>query len=59
MIDKNKIINIVTPSFEVGNKERILGIQKALLLSLHENNKITLNQYENAIKLLEKKFNRS
>lgn len=59
MIDKNKIINIATPSFEVGNKERILGIQKALLLSLHENNKITLNQYENAIKLLEKKFNRS
>lgn len=56
MIDKNTKIDITAPSFEFDDKECILGIQKALLLSLHEKNIINLNQYENAVKLLERKL---
>lgn len=56
MIDKDTKINITAPSFELNDKECILNIQKTLLLSLHENNKISFNQYENAVQLLEKKL---
>ncbi len=56
MIDKNINVRITSPSFDFNDKEHILAIQMALLLSLHENNKISLTQYDNAVKLLEKKF---
>lgn len=56
MIDKNTSININTPSLDCSKKEVILNIQKTLLLTLYENKKLDFNQYQYAVKLLEKKF---
>ena len=38
------------------NKEFILNIQKAMLVTLFESGKIDMQQYEYAIELLEEKF---
>ncbi len=38
------------------SKEFLFNFQKAILLSLHENGKLTFEQYNYAIELLEKKF---
>ncbi len=38
------------------NKEFILNIQKAMLATLFEVGKINMVQYEDAVRLLEKKF---
>ncbi len=40
------------------NKEFILNIQKAMLVTLFESGKIDIGQYENAVKLLEKNFSK-
>lgn len=56
MIDKNTSININAPSLDCSKKEVILNIQKTLLLTLYENKKLDFNQYQYAVKLLEKKF---
>lgn len=56
MIDKNTNININAPSLDCSKKEIILNIQKTLLLTLYENKKLDFNQYQYAVKLLEKKF---
>lgn len=56
MIDKNTSININAPSLDCNNKEAIFNIQKTLLLTLYENKKLDFNQYQYAVKLLEKKF---
>lgn len=54
MIDKDTKINI-TSSFKFNDKDYILNMQKVLLLSLQEKNKLSANQYDSAVKLLEKK----
>lgn len=41
------------------NKEFIFNIQKAMLATLFESGKIDMRQYENAVRLLEKKFSKS
>lgn len=56
MIDKNTSININAPSLDCSKKEVILNIQKTLLLTLYENKKLDFNQYQYAVKLLEKKI---
>lgn len=38
------------------DKEFILSIQKAMLITLFETEKINMAQYTNAVELLEKKF---
>lgn len=38
------------------DKELILSIQKAMLITLFETEKINMAQYTNAVELLEKKF---
>lgn len=38
------------------DKELILSIQKAMLITLFETEKINMTQYTNAVELLEKKF---
>jgi len=38
------------------DKELILSIQKAMLITLFETEKINMSQYTNAVELLEKKF---
>lgn len=38
------------------DKELILSIQKAILITLFETEKINMSQYANAARLLEKKF---
>ena len=38
------------------DKEFILSIQKAMLITLFEKEKISMTQYTNAVELLEKKF---
>lgn len=38
------------------NKEFIFNIKKAMLITLFEGGKIDMEQYENAIKLLEENF---
>ena len=40
----------------IDNKELILSVQKAMLITLFETRKIDMNQYTNAAQLLEKKF---
>lgn len=40
------------------NKEFILNIQKAMLVTLFECGKIDVRQYENAVRLLEKNFSK-
>ncbi|MCC8161208.1 MAG: hypothetical protein LIO53_07910 [Oscillospiraceae bacterium] len=40
----------------IDDKELILSIQKAMLITLFEIGKINMAQYTNAIELLEKKF---
>lgn len=40
------------------NKEFILNIQKAMLATLFEVEKIDMSQYENAVRLLEKSFSK-
>ncbi len=38
------------------NKEFLFNFQKTILLSLHEDNVLTFQQYNNALELLKKKF---
>ncbi len=38
------------------SREFLFNFQKAILLSLHEDGKLTFEQYNYAIELLEKKF---
>ena len=40
------------------NKEFILNIQKAMLVTLFESGKIDMQQYEYAVELLEKNFSK-
>ena len=40
------------------NKEFILNIQKAMLVTLFESGKIDMEQYEYAVELLEKNFSK-
>ncbi len=40
------------------NKEFILNVQKAMLVTLFEGGKIDMGQYENAVMLLEKNFSK-
>ncbi len=40
----------------IDNKELILSIQKAMLITLFETGKINMAQYTNAAQILEKKF---
>ncbi len=55
MIDKDTKINITSSSFEFNDKDYILNMQKILLLSLQGKNKLSANQYDSAVKLLERK----
>ena len=56
MIDENKKISITAPSLDFNDKECILHLQKTLLLTLFESKRLSFNQYQYAVRLLEKKF---
>lgn len=56
MIDENTKISVTAPSFDFNDKECIFHLQKTLLLTLYETKRLSFNQYQYAVKLLEKKF---
>ena len=55
MGDKSELQVGCQPS-ELGNTDMEFALSKAILISLHEHAKITLQQYNYAIELLEKKY---
>lgn len=52
MIDKNTQIHVTAPVLDFNDKELIFRLQKALLLTLYENKKLSFNQYQCAVRLL-------
>ena len=56
LIDENTKISVTAPSFDFNDKECIFHLQKTLLLTLYESKRLSFNQYQYAVKLLEKKF---
>ena len=58
MIDSNDI-KIICPEEGLNDNDDItLGIQKIILVTLLEEKKININQYNDAVKYLEKKYKR-
>lgn len=52
-------IKIIYPEEGLNNNDEItLGIQKIILVTLLEEKKININQYNDAVKYLEKKYER-
>ena len=50
-------VKVICPKEEISDSDEItLGIQKIILATLHEEKKININQYNDAVDYLEKKY---